>query len=254
MEAICLTIRQALTSEPNTRSSEVMQHLNECVACTDFSQKLKQFDKKLKSAVHIDVPEGLESRIILAQRMSGDEDQMHAIENNDNVVSLKKPANKQQRDYRWMSMAAALVLAVGLSLGMFKFGESQGLEQQILAHLYEHKDALTKDKNVQLASFNKMLAPHGVKVSESIGHIRYASNCPIDDKKAPHFVLSENGEPVTVMYIPWKQMPNREEIGDDRFKGVLLSNQKGSFVIFSEDPEIINRVQDRVASSIEIDI
>jgi len=253
MEAICLTIRQTLTSEPQTRNSEVMQHLNECNDCSEFSQKLKQFDDKLKSAMHVEVPEGLESRIILAQRMS-DDVQTQAIENNDSVVAMKPRASNPQRDYRWMSLAAALVLAVGLSLGMFKFGESQGLEQQILAHLYQHQDALTKDKNIELASFNEMLAPHGVKVSDSIGHIRYASNCPIDNKKAPHFVLSENGEPVTVMYIPWKQMSNREKFGDDKFKGVLLSNQKGSFVIFSEDPEIISSVKDRVANSIEVDI
>ena len=67
-------------------------------------------------------------------------------------------------------------------------------------------------------------------------------------------MLSENGEPVTVMYIPWKQMSKREKFGDDKFKGVLLSSKKGSFVIFSEDPEIINSVQDRVANSIEVDI
>ncbi len=240
-------------SEPNTRDPEVLEYLATSESCAEFAQKLKKFDDKLKTAMSIDVPEGLESRIILAQRMS---DNNEAVESNDNVVAFKKSSTShtQRRDYKWMSLAAALVLAVGLSLGMFKIGESQGLEQQILAHLYEHKDALTKDKNIELASFNEMLAPHGVKVTESIGHIRYASNCPIDDKKAPHFVLSENGEPVTVMYIPWKQMPKREKIGDDKFKGVLLSNQKGSFVIFSEDPEIIDSVQERVAKSIEVDI
>lgn len=242
-----LRIKQILTSDPNTRDPEVLQYLANSETCSEFAQNLKQFDDKLKSAIQIDVPEGLESRIILAQRMA-----ISTEEAETNVVPITR--EKSNRNYKWMSLAAALVLAVGLSLGMFKIGESQGLEQQILAHLYEHKDALTTDKNIQLASFNKMLAPHGVKVSDSIGRIRYASNCPIDDKKAPHFVLSENGEPVTVMYIPWKQMPNREEIGDDRFKGVLLSNQKGSFVIFSEDPEIITSVQNRVANAIEIDI
>ena len=251
MEKDDISIKRALMSEPNTRDPEVLEYLATSETCSEFSQKLKQFDDKLKTAIQIDVPEGLESRIILAQRMSLNDE---AVESNDNVVAFKKPSANEQKSYKWMSLAAGLVLAVGLSLGMFKFGESQGLEQQILAHLYEHKDALTKDKNIELASFNEMLAPHGVRVSESIGHIRYASNCPIDDKKAPHFVLSENGEPVTVMYIPWKQMSEREKFGDDKFKGVLLSNQKGSFVIFSEDPEIINSVQNRVASSIEVDI
>ena len=49
MDKICLTTRQALTSEPNTRNSEVLQHVAACEACSAFSQKLKQFDAKLKS-------------------------------------------------------------------------------------------------------------------------------------------------------------------------------------------------------------
>ena len=106
MDTICLTTRQALTGEPNTRNSEVLQHVASCEACSAFSQKLKQFDDKLKSALHVDVPEGLESRILLAQRMSDDAKE---IENSGNVVAFKKSSAAKQREYRWMSLAAALV-------------------------------------------------------------------------------------------------------------------------------------------------
>ena len=230
MDAICLTTRQALTSEPNTRNSEVLQHMAACEACSTFSQKLKQFDDKLKSAVQVDVPEGLESRIILAQRMSGNDE---LIENNDNVVAFKKSSTTpKQHEYKWMSLAAALVLAVGLSLGMFKWGESQGVQHEVLAHIDSHLEELEKDENINLASLNDFLQEHGLSASEGIGYVRHVSNCPIDGKMVPHLVVAdEQGKPVTVMYIPWKDVPKNKPFKNQRFEGVLVGAQKGSFAI-----------------------
>ena len=132
MDTICLETRRELTIDPNSRNSDVMKHLSSCEECSQFLQKLKPFDDKLKSALNIEVPEGLESRVILAQRMMQTEDSMQG----DNVTSINQAKNKtaengaierngaersgRNRDFRWVSLAAALVLAVGLSLGMFK--------------------------------------------------------------------------------------------------------------------------------------
>ena len=252
MDTICLTTRQTLTSEPNTRNSEVLQHMAACEDCSAFSIKLKQFDDKLKSAVHLDVPEGLESRILLAQRMSGEAE---AIESSDNVVAFKKSHATQQRNYKWMSLAAALVLAVGLSLGMFKWGESHGVQNEVLAHIDSHLEELEKDDNVKLASLNDFLEEHGLSASEGIGYVRYVSNCPIDGKMVPHLVVAdEHGKPVTVMYIPWKDAPKNTPFKNQRFKGVLVGAQKGSFAIVSEDPSSLKPVENRVMKSMEIDI
>jgi hypothetical protein len=244
METICLETRRALTTDPNSRNLDVLRHLSSCEACSKFSQKLKQFDDKLKLAVNIEVPEGLQSRIILAQRM----DQQAQHEEN-NVLPLKIPTSN--RDYRWMSLAAAIVLAIGLSLGMFKLGQSHGIQEEVLAHVYEDYKALEMDNNVDLVTFNTLLKPYGIQADKSIGHVRYATNCPIENKKVPHFVLEEKGVPVTVMYIPWEHSSKRVAFDDSRFKGVLFSDENGSFVILSEDPATLDLVENRVTASIE---
>jgi hypothetical protein len=244
METICLETRRALTTDPNSRNSDVLQHLSSCDSCSEFLQKLKHFNDKLKLAVNVDVPEGLQSRIILAQRMG---QQAHHEENN--VLPLKKPTGN--REYRWISLAAAIVLAIGLSLGMFKLGQSHGIKDEVLAHVYEDYKALEMDNNVDLVTFNTLLKPYGIQADKSIGHVRYATNCPIENKKVPHFVLDEKGAPVTVMYIPWEHSTKRVAFDDSRFKGVLFSDKKGSFVILSEDPATLNRVENRVTASIE---
>ena len=247
MDNLCLETRRQLTIDPDSRDSEVMQHLGACEVCTEFLQGIKQFDSKLKTAVNIDVPEGLESRIILAQRMSDN--------NSDsaNVIPLKK--KKTTSEYRWMSLAAALVLAVGLSLGMFKFGQSVGVQNEVLAHIDSHLFELEEDHNVELASLNNLLQEHGLLANENIGYIRHVSNCPIEDKMVPHLVLGDDkGKPITVMYIPWKNATKRSSFKNERFNGVLVGADKGSFVIVSEDPNSLATMEDRVLKSMEVKI
>lgn len=248
MDTVCLETRRALTAEPNNRDSELLQHLSSCKSCAQYSQKLRTFDDKLKMACNMDIPEGLESRIILAQRMASGSSAPQ-----ENVIPINK--TKSTTSYRWMSMAAALVLAVGLSFGMFKWGESQTVQGEVLAHIGSHLYELEVDENVQLASLNKFLKNHGLLAKEGIGYVRHVSNCPIEGKMVPHLVVGDDRESaVTVMYIPWKDSAKRTPFKNDRFKGVLVGAQKGSFAIVSDDADKLQSAERRVMNSMEIKI
>lgn len=255
MDTICLEIRRELTAEPNSRNSEMLQHLSTCKKCSEYLRILKPFDEKLKSAINIEVPDGLESRIILAQRMAQTEEDIE----DENVISINQSVKKDKisgkRDFRWMSLAAALVLAVGLSFGMFKLGESHGVQNEVLAHIDSHLFELEVDDNIKLASLNNLLQEHGLSANENIGYIRHVSNCPIDGKMVPHLVVSDDqGKAVTVMYIPWEDSSKRTPFKNDRFNGVLVGAQKGSFVIVSEDPNSLQPMEDRVMNAVEVNI
>ncbi len=248
MDTICLETRREITADPNRRDSELLQHLSVCESCTKYLQKLKKFDDKLKTACNIDVTEGLASRIILAQRMAEG-----SVEAQANVIPINK--TKSNANYRWMSMAAALVLAVGLSLGMFKWGESQGVQNEVLAHISSHLYELEEDDNIQLASLNSFLKNHGLLAREGIGYVRHVSNCPIDGKMVPHLVIGDDqGNAITVMYIPWKDSTKRTPFSNEEFNGVLVGAQKGSFAIVSDDVDTLKSVEHRVMNSVEVKI
>lgn len=235
MDTECIQVRRELMTDPKNRAPEVLQHIASCSSCSDYVQNLGHFENKLDPALRLDVPEGLESRIILAQRMG------------------KKATTPEKRfsDFRWMSMAAAIVLAVGLSIGIFKLGESHGVEQEVLAHIYYELDLLHTDNNLSLTSLNSILHQHGIQALETIGHIRHAANCPIDNKPVPHLILDDGGHAITVMYIPWEHTAKRTLFNDKRFNGVLVGAEKGSFVIVSEDEHSLNELEERVMSSFE---
>ena len=139
----------------------------------------------MQSAVKVEVPEGLAERIILAQRMRVT---TASIQAGSNVTPIRKPNVNSGRGQKWMSLAAALVLALGLSFGMFQWGQSQGLQNEVLAHIESHLYELDVDKNIQLASLNDLLQEHGLSANEGIGHVRHAANCPIEGKMVPHIV------------------------------------------------------------------
>ncbi len=251
MEIYCIDVRRELTTDPRNKDANLLQHLVGCDDCSDFLQRLKSFEDKLGKAVKLDVPEGLESRIILAQRMESS--------NAENVEQLKSRAS-YTNNYKWMSIAAALVLAIGLSLGMFKLGESYAVQNEVLAHVYEDLYALEKDNRISLVAFNQRLKPFGVKASESIGHVRYATLCPLDNKKVPHFVLDYEGRPITVMFVPWEKSNKRIEFHDQRFKGLLFGADYGTFVVLTEEQDSdksqyeLNMMQQRLMDAIEVEI
>jgi len=240
MESTCLEVRRELTTQPNGREPAILQHLSSCNACVGYLKVIKLFDNKLAAALHVEVPEGLESRILLAQRMS-----LQVIDQG----RTQKTSNRS--NCSWMSLVAGIVLALGLSIGIYKLGESHGIEREILAYIYEDLCVLDRDDNIILASLNKLLKPHGIKAKETIEHIRYAFNRPIDDKIAPHFILDDKGKAITVMYIPWERVSKRTPVDDQRFKGVLVGSEQGSLVILLEDQEVLENMERRAMSSVE---
>ncbi len=240
MDTICIEVRRELTTDPQTKDPDVIQHLTECTECANYLHKLKIFDNKLSSVIKVEVPEGLESRILLSQRMAQSD------------ISQKSNVAKRNR-YSWMSLAAAIVIAIGLTIGTYKLGERHGLEQQVLEHVYHELDILDKDENIQLTKLNTLLDQYGIQANAEIGHIRHATNCPLGDKMAPHMVLDDgSGQAVTVMYIPWKKSFKRMPFDDERFNGVLFGAEQGSFAIISEDPESLDKMEYRIMKSIEM--
>jgi len=273
MDKICLQVKKELTSDFLTTSATTLQHILDCENCRDYYESMKVFyenlisalkvevpanlesnilanigfDKKLTNAIEVQVPEGLESRILMAQRM---------IDADTSNVHILKPRSKPSKtnsnnSYMWLSLAAGLVLAIGLSIGTYQLGESHGLEQHVFAHVNEDLYALDRNDNIQLASFNKMYSAHGIKGTNQIGTIKYAGNCPVNGKTVPHFVLDFNGHSLTVAYLPGENLSKRS-INSEHFDGVVVGAEKGSFMILSSDQKLSKDMQEYALNSIEL--
>jgi hypothetical protein len=273
MDNICLQVKKELTNDCSTTSAASTQHLLDCNNCKNYYKSMKsfyenltsafnvevptdlesnilanmRFDEKLTTAVEVEIPEGLESRILTAQSMSGaDTSNVHELKPRSKTTSTSSNSG-----YKWLSIAAGLVLAIGLSIGTYQLGESHGIEQQVFAHVNEDLYALDRNDNIQLASFNKMFESHGIKANNNIGSIKYAGNCPVDGKLVPHFILDFNGFSLTVAYLPDENATKRS-IKNGIFDGVLVGAEKGSFMILANEQKLSEDMQEYVLNGIEI--
>ncbi len=277
LDTLCVQVRKELTSDFTSTSATTLQHILDCDNCKSYYKSMKafydnlnsalhievpenlesniianiRFDEKLTSAVEVGIPEGLESRILTTQRIhAADASNVHVLQPRTNATSTSSNASSNN-SYKWLSIAAGLVLAIGLSIGTYQLGESHGIEQQVFAHVNQDLYALDRNDNIQLASFNKMYESHGIKANSNIGMIRYAGNCPVDGKIVPHFVLDFNGLSLTVAYLPDENATKRN-FKNDIFDGVLVGAEKGSFMILSSDQKLSDDMQEHVLNSIEI--
>lgn len=278
MDIICLNARKSLSKDLQTVDATILKHISACSSCKTYYDSLKTFyenlttalklevpaslesgimsniklDEKLSAAMQVEVPEGLESRILMAQRMNeADTSNVHVLKSGTSAQSAVT-STRINNNFKWLSIAAGVVLAIGLSIGTYKLGESHGFEQHVFAHVNEDLHVLDRNDNIQLAAFNKMFKSHGIQANENIGTIRYAGNCLIDGKIVPHFVLDFNGMTLTVVYIPDETI-NKNSIADERFEGLIFGAGKRSFMILAEkDKSPLEDMQKHVMNSIEL--
>lgn len=227
----CLAARRMIATDITNKSNELEDHLNSCATCMAYYEKQLKFNEKLKNAIKVDVPDGLASRII--------------AEHNFHV---KKEKRKQR--FNWGAIAASMVLAFVVTTVVF-FQPKPAIANIILEHVHEEMWVLEDNQRVTLESLNQLLAPHGVKADETIGHATHAGNCIIHGKFGVHIVFTGENAPVTLIIFP--EPLNRAgevKIGDDTFKGVLMGAKEGTLALLSQDEQSLVKFEDRLRTSL----
>ena len=181
----CLEFRRLCLTHCTVPDGTFVEHRNTCPECAEFAQQIMDFDRQLSNALRIEVPDELASRIKL-QQVIGDEQR-----------------TRIQR-VKMYAMAATLVLSIGLS-AMLGFtlhqqtGRNEMLSHAVIQHINSELYHLTEQRDVQLASLNKILLPLGARVEQGFGRINYAGRCLINDKPGAHLVLP--GEIVPLSWL-----------------------------------------------------
>ena len=190
------------------------------------------FDRQLSNALRIEVPDELASRVKL-QQVIGDEQR-----------------TRIQR-VKMYAMAATLVLSIGLS-AMLGFtlhqqtGRNEILSHAVIQHINSELYHLTEQRDVQLASLNKILLPLGAHVEQGFGPVNYAGRCLINDKPGAHLVLPGEIGPVTVLVLAGDALEKQLVIDDPRFQGIVLPTTAGSLAVVGEKGEYLESISLRL--------
>lgn len=227
----CLEYRRRLTIEPRSQDVELANHARACASCAAFSKRMFGLEDRLEQALAIDAPSGLASRIMLRQTTT----QTH---------------HRSQR--RILAYAAGITLVIGMALGWLLTPTYEALDQVVLAHINNEIDHLSENHNVSMGRLETVMAAVGGTVLQPVGQIRYAGNCPIRKHKGVHVILDGDQGPVTVLVMPGESVTQRQRVGDQRFRGLIVPVDNGSIAIVGEKAEDIDALENRVVTNFKI--
>jgi len=229
----CLEFRRILLTDPGIVDPEFARHRRDCHDCADTVERSAHFERRLREAVAIDVPENLASRILLKQSFEA-----HA----------EGPWWRTRRAY---ALAASMLLMVGLvTLALTSQLEQRRLSEEFVALVNGAPDALAASKPVSSGDISAALRPVGLDLEGEIGNVTYAGRCLVRGKLSGHIVVQGDTAPVTVFLIRERLVTDRATIRSDHYNGIVLPQGSGTIAIVSTPGEALEKVEARVRSAI----
>ena len=245
----CEEFRQALDGDPGEDFPGRGEHAAACPECARYAADAAVFERRLAAALAVEVPD---FRIELPEDNRGSD-------GGDKVISLadRRGGGGRWRGLpAWAGIAAALVLAVALTL-QFTGGpqdlDAGGLAAEVIAHMeHEPYSRVATDQAVAGAELGRVLAPAVSRLDAGrVGLVTYAKTCPINGRDVPHLVVQGADGPVTLLLMAGEKLDAPVPLEGDGFHGVILPVGDGSIAIVGEKGQSVDDVTENIRSAVD---
>ncbi|MGH8401760.1 MAG: DUF3379 family protein [Gammaproteobacteria bacterium] len=231
----CLEVRRILGAEPQRRETAILAHCKTCAACAAFMKEMLALDSRLDRALTIPVPEGLEARIVLD-------------------ASLKH--TRRLRPVTWLALAASLLLAVGVSVGVWwQASAPMPLTAAVVEHIRNpmEADAILPGQPLlsKVSLVQGVLDKVGVQVRGGLDDVTYARVCPFRGRLVAHLVVRGKDGPVTILLLPHIHVDESEPIDEAGFRGVIEPAGSGSIAIVSNNNTPMHPMAEELVSKVQ---
>ena len=168
------------------------------------------FHEKLSDAINVPAPEGLQERILAANR---------------------RPSFLA----RWKKKLAALAsLIATMVLGLTLLLRPQlALSDMVIEHLYHDMEVMHSRDVIRDDKVDEIVQHFGANIESGlVGIIRFIEDCRFSDyRKGIHLVYDGQSGPVTVFYIPHRKIDRMQAIGKNEFQGIIFPHHEGTMAI-----------------------
>lgn len=263
----CLEFRRRCTTDPSGLGAGCAAHRRKCPACSRFAERTGEFEKRLWSALAVDVPAGLAERTARRLETEGVTLTEESLDRHlGSAVRVDVPEGlagrvllrhsfEQQRTARrqWFmstALAASLALAVGLTILVAPPGRDKGLAREVIAHIEHDRQALLSRSEVQEFRLTATLANLGIALDGDIGRVTYAGICEIGPTVGAHLVVAGEHGPITVIVLPDKFVPKARQFESDGYRGILLPARRGSIAIVAQYPQPVAPTVQQVGAAL----
>lgn len=208
----CQEFRAAVGAEPSTRRDDIAAHASECEICATYRRELQELDRTIFAALQID-PAAIER------------------------APVRRVAAARTRAW---SVAAGILIAVGLAAGIWLAGTRPSFAEQVVAHAEgEPRSLLPTLETVSDADVRNVLSQAGLRFRSGSLRISYAHGCWFHGHFAPHLVVQTEDGPVTVLVLPDEPKPARAtRIQEGGFEGIVLPAQRGVLVLLAKGAQV----------------
>ncbi len=263
----CLEFRRRFTIDPAGNGPEIAAHRQQCPACDRFAERMGEFEKRLRQAMAVDMPEGMAERIgrrleaetpkLTEESLDRHLESAMRVDVPEGLAgrillrhSLERQRRVRRRWYLSAALAAGLALAVGLSIFWLSPGSHGGLAHEVVAHIEEDTQALLSRAQVRDFALSATLASFGMYLEEDIGSVTYAGICEVGTTLGVHLVVAGESGPVTVIVLPYKRMPRARAFQTDGYTGLLLPAHHGSIAVVAQHPQAVAPTAQRVSKAL----
>jgi hypothetical protein len=213
MSLNCLEFRRQLGVDPHV-SGDFAQHRHECNRCADAHARAIAFEKAVRGALHISVPEKLAESVLLAQ-----------------ATNAQRRHRRFRRRATWTAAAAGIVLAFGIGLRL----QAKPLPELAINHLKKEAFVLGKTQPISDDLIRKAFDTFGVTMGDIPAGASFVACCPVGKYVSVHLVVPENEGPVTLLYLVDDHSEQRQDFIKDGWFGRAVPLAHGTLVLIGRD-------------------
>ena len=211
-----------LGADPGDQDPEFVSARQSGVEFEQAALEAEAFERQLQRATRLPAPDGLLDLIL-------------------KISSENGPAPASGRRWRYLALAASLVMAVGAAAITWNLNRGwKSVDEYAMDH-YRHDgeamllrtDAVSEqDIREFFTQFDVTAAPG---LADIISVIKY---CPTPDGTGIHMVLNTSEGLVTVIYMPATGVTDHERMTFDNMNALYVSLEKGSAIIISPQQDV----------------
>jgi Protein of unknown function (DUF3379) len=160
------------------------------------------------------------------------------------------PVPKQRRP-RLVALAASIVTVMVAALTLWLSRPPPTLAAEVVKHVEGEPNSWSRTEPVQSAQISAVLRKSGVKLGPGMLSIVYASSCFFRGHFVPHFVVTTEDGPVTVMILVHETVSAPQHFNEDGFTGMLVPAPTGSVAVLSRTPMPLEKPASSVVKALQ---
>jgi hypothetical protein len=221
--------RSAILADPHASDAELRAHRESCPECQAFTEQLLRFESRLERALRVQIPPTA-----------------------DVLPFERKAAAAAQGSWRWLAMAASVLLGLVVAGGVWLTLPQRSLAADVVAHMAGEPDAWRTEVAVPDPALNAVLQQSNIRLKPSAGVVSYASSCEFRGHKVPHLVVQTPSGPVTVMVLVHEAVRKSMRFDEQGYRGTIVPVPgHGSIAVLMRDSGSASGDISRIAAQVD---